>query len=135
MNVKSAIEKLERRLEKTQETISKYLKKGNEMEYLLADGQEDLKTSYRIASKRDYYYRKYTIVEDYAEELKELIQILKSKDLDDKVIFVSEEKFENEYALYGDSTEEWENTIASMVRCDLGDGRNVLAVSIKKMPI
>ena len=134
MNVKDAIKKVEKRIEKTQETIQKYLKKGNEMEFMLADGHEDPKQNWRIASKRDYYYRKYTIAEDYAEELKEIIQILRSKDLDDKVLFVGEEKFENEYALFGDSAEEWENTIASMVRCDLGDGRNVLAVCIKKMP-
>ena len=136
MNVKDAVEKMEKRLEKAQETAEKYQKKGQEMEYLLVECEADKdskKEKWRVISKRDRYYQKYAVAADYAEELEEVINVLKSKETEDKVVFVNEEKFENEYALYGESSEEWGNTIASMIRCDVGNGTSLLALCVKKL--
>ena len=134
MKVKDAIEKVERQQVKTHETAEKYLKKGNEMGDKLALADKNSKQWWRLRTKRNYYYHKSARAEDYAEELKELIYVLKNKDPDDKAVLANEIEFENEYALYGDSAEEWENTISSMIRCDLDDGTSVLAICLRKMP-
>ena len=134
MNVKDAVVKMEKRLEKAHETAEKYQKKGQEMDYLLVEceaDKESKKEKGRVISKRDRYYQKYAVAADYAEELEEVIDILKCKENDDKVIFANEERFENEFALYGD--EEWSNTIASMIRYDVGNGTSVLAIYLKKL--
>ena len=70
---------------------------------------------------------------DYAEELEEIIEVLRNKDNDENIRFVNEEQFENEYSLYGDSEEEWGNTIASMVKCDLGNGTSIIAICLKQL--
>ena len=134
MNIHEAIEKVERKQMKAHETAEKYLKKGQEMEYLAVEceaAQEH--NTWRIEAKRECYYQKYAKATDYAEELEEVIEVLKNKDIDEKVIFVNEERFENEYALYGDSESEWGNTIATMTKCDLGNGKSVLAICLKKL--
>ena len=136
MKVKDAIEKVERQQVKTHETAEKYLKKGQEMAYLAVECEADQKSkrdTWRVEAKRDCYFQKYAVAIDYAEELEELLGVLKNKDNDEKVIFVNEERFENEYSLYGDSEEEWSNTIASMVKCDLGNGTSVIAICLKKL--
>ena len=136
MKVKDAIEKVERQQMKAHETAEKYLKKGQEMEYLAVEceaDQESRHDTWRVEAKRDCYYHKYATATDYAEEMEEVIEALKNKDTDEKVIFVNEERFENEYALYGDSESEWGNTIATMIKCDLGNGTSVLAICLKKL--
>lgn len=136
MNVKEAIAKIEKRLEKAQETSEKYQKKGQEMEYLAVECEADQKSrheTWRIEAKRDCYYQKYAAAIDYAEELEELMNVLQNKDSDEKVLFVNEERFENEFALYGESSEEWSNTISSIIKCDLDKGKVVLVICLKKL--
>ena len=136
MNVENAIAKVKRQLANARETAEKYLKKGQEMEYLAAEYEADQKSkheTWRVEAKRDCYYQKYATATDYAEELEEVIEVLENKDIGEKVLFVNEERFENEYSLYGDSEEEWSNTIASMVKCDLGNGTGVIAICLKKL--
>ena len=139
MNVENAIKKVERKQMKAQETAEKYLKKGQEMEYLSveceAEAEGDKKAEYeawRVKNKSDRYYQKHVTARMYAEELEEVIEVLKHKDRDEKVLFVNEERFENEYSLYGDNEGEWGNTIASMVKCELNN-TNVIVICIKKL--
>ena len=137
MDVKDAIEKVERQQKKARETAEKYMKKGQEMAFLAVECEADQKSkrdTWRgVEAKRDCYFQKYAVAIDYAEELEEVIDVLKNKDIDEKVLFVNEERFENEYALYGDSEEEWSNTIATMIKCDLGNGTSVIAICLKKL--
>ena len=136
MNVKDAIKNVERQQEKARETAEKYLKKGQEMAYLAVECEADQKSKHemwRAEAKRDCSYQKYAMALDYAEELEEVIEVLRNKDNDENIRFVNEEQFENEYSLYGDSEEEWDNTIASMVKCDLGNGISVIAICLKKL--
>ena len=135
MNVDDAIKKVERQQEKARETAEKYMKKGQEMAYMAIECENDRKSKkdyWRAVAKRDCSYQKYAMALDYAEELEEVIEVLKNKDDDEKILFVNEEKFENEYYLYGDCEEEWSNTIVSMVKCDLGNG-SVIAICLKKL--
>ena len=136
MKITDAIKKVERQQMNAQEIAEKYLKKGNEMAYFAVECEADQKSKremLRAEAKRDCYFQKYAVAIDYAEELEEVIEVLKNKDDDEKILFVNEERFENEYSLYGDSEEEWGNTIASMVKCDLGNGTSVIAICLKKL--
>lgn len=136
MNVKDAIKKVERQQVKARETAEKYMKKGQEMAYMAIECENDRKSKkdfWRAVAKRDCSYQKYAMALDYAEELEEVIEVLRNKDNDENIRFVNEEQFENEYSLYGDSEEEWGNTIASMVKCDLGNGTSIIAICLKKL--
>ncbi len=133
MNVKDAIKKVERQQVKARETAEKYMKKGQEMAYMAIECENDRKSKKDFLSavaKRDCSYQKYVMALDYAEELEEVIEVLRNKDNDENIRFVNEEQFENEYSL---GEEEWDNTIASMVKCDLGNGTSIIAICLKKL--
>ncbi len=133
MNVKDAIKKVERQQVKVRETAEKYMKKGQEMAYMAIECENDRKSKkdfWRAVAKRDRSYQKYAMALDYAEELEEVIEVLRNKDNDENIRFVNEEQFENEYSL---GEEEWGNTIASMVKCDLGNGTSIIAICLKKL--
>lgn len=138
MNVKKAIEKMEQRLVRAQDLAGRYISKGNEMDYLLAECTPDnssRREKARISSKRNYYYNAAAVAEDYVAELEEFIEFLRGKGDGDKVLFTSEEKLENEYALWGCIEDECANAIATVIKVDLDDGTNIYVVSLRKLVI
>ena len=59
------------------------------------------------------YYTRAGMVEDYIEELKELLNVLKGKMPEEKVAWTTEEDFEEEWGINFDSVE-WSNTTATI---------------------
>jgi hypothetical protein len=125
MNVKQAIEKIAERMGKAGGIASNYRDKGNRMSTHLDEYDEGNERFYAKV-KMERYYGRSCNAEDYMEELKELLDFMQTRNLEDKAVFISEEKMEENFGIYGNSdiqTEAWSNTIATVMECR-NSGRN-----------
>ena len=135
MNVKGAIHKIEQRKERAKKAASRYRDKGRRLNTHMGE-YADEDERYFAELKRNGYYLHSFAVEDYLEELEELVNFLKSKEPDDEAVFTSEEEMEDEFGIYGDSdfqNEEWSNTVASVMECrNSGDDKIMWVICMLK---
>ena len=127
MNVKQAIEKIEDKMGKAQDIASKYRDKGDRMSTHM-DEYDDASDRIYASVKMEGYYGRSSNAEDFTEELKELLDFLKTRTLEDKAVFISEEKFEENFGIYGDcdvQTEVWSNTVATVMECKNSDTNRI----------
>lgn len=114
MNVKSAINRIERRMECAKAIANGYSEKAQKLNTHMDESKNKNERSHLELQVASYYWKAFN-AEDYMESLGELINFLKSKDLDDKVVFIKEEDMENEFGIYGNAefqNDEWSNTVA-----------------------
>lgn len=112
MNVDGAIHSIELRKARANVTISRYRTKGDQkIARLRKDANYD---DVLIAwLTRENYYVRAGMVEDYIEELDELIEVLRGKNPEDNVAWTIEDDFEEEFGIDYDSVE-WSNTVATI---------------------
>lgn len=112
MNVNGAIRSMEARIARAKNAVSRYQTKGNERIARMSECEDEDEVFIAWGISNAYYARA-SMVEDYIEELEELINVLKGKMPEDKVAWTTEEDFEEEWGLDFDSME-WSNTAATI---------------------
>ncbi len=112
MDVNGAIRSMELRIARAKDAVARYQTKGNERIALMSEceDEDEMFITWGISNA---YYARASMVEDYIEELEELINVLNSKSPKDKVAWTTEEDFEDEWGINFDSVE-WSNTAATI---------------------
>jgi len=135
MNVKQAIDKIAKRKERAQRAASRCREKGLMIEIHL-DEYTDKEEMFFARMKKCEHYLRSSAIENYVEELDELMIFLKSKDQNDEAAFTSEEEMEDKFGIYGDSdfqNEEWSNTVAFVTECrNSGDAKIMWVICMYK---
>lgn len=132
MNVKCAIINIENRMARANNAISRC----REKEKKNGIERENLDGSDKELIFQELFNDKISNIEDYLEELQEVMNVLKGMDPEEKVVFTTEEEMEEDCGVYWNSDvqkEELSNNSAIIIECiNYDEGTTILVICMLK---